>query len=299
MVSSLRIGFVPGDADQVMASAFVSAVGQALGTTLEPHQAADYRGLAAALEQGLAHMAWVPPVPAARALRTGAVQAAVVVVRNGATSYQTALIAHASSDIASLADLDGARAAWVDRDSASGYLLIRAALRGEGVSLTRAFGSETFVRSHAEVAHALRTGRADVGATFVSFTSGTRDVARAGWRAYGLEDDEVRLLLHAGPIPSDVLLVGRSVSGSHLAALQAAIVDARPALAHQTARDLLHADGFVRATDDHLAMLSDLLARLESPLASWPPLSGPGERGSTRPSDRVSTRPPAIDPGRR
>lgn len=293
MPPTLRIGLVPGE-DDALGSAFVAALGSALGMALETHQAADYRGLAAALEQGVAHIAWAPPVPAARALRSGNVQAAVVVVRNGTTSYQTALITHASTDLESLADLRDVRVAWVDRESASGYLLARAALRGEGVSLTRAFSEEMFVRSHAEVASALKTGRADVGATFVSFTSGTRDVARAGWRAYGLDDDDVRILLHAGPIPSDVLLVSRSIGGSHLAALQAAIVDARPALPHQTARDLLHADSFVRATDDHRAMLEELLVTLESPLASWPPPNA-DPRPSVRPGERVSTRPPAFE----
>ena len=46
------------------------------------------------------------------------------------------------------------RAAWVDRQSASGYVFIRAALRAKGVSLVDAFHEDLFLRSHAEVARA-------------------------------------------------------------------------------------------------------------------------------------------------
>lgn len=284
-MARLRIGLIPpgeGKSAIALREAFVSSLTDALGEPVEAHDAADYRSLAAALTTGVAHLGWMPPLVAARALRSGQVQAAVVVVRNGMTSYSTCLVTLAKSNLLALSDLTGTRAAWVDRESTSGYLLIRAALRAEGIAPVSAFSEELFVRSHTEVARALIDGRADVGATFLSFQSGTREIARAGWRAAGLDDDEVRVLLHAGPIPSDVFLVNNAISGSHLKALQAALADARPALTHQLAKELLHADAFVRATTDHTAMLEDLLTRLDVPLASWLPPR----------MDRTSSRPP-------
>jgi phosphonate transport system substrate-binding protein len=251
--------------------AFVSALGDLLGEPVEPHHAADYRGLCAALEHGLAHMAWVPPLAVARAMRSNSIVPAVVSVRNGMTSYSTALIALSRSPYKTVGDLKDLRAAWVDRESASGYLIIRASLRAAGISLARAFSEDLFLRSHAEVARAVSEGEADVGATFFSFQSGTRDIARAGWREGGLSDDDVTVVTQAGPIPSDVFVVHQSLAAITLKLLQTALVDARPANIHQLAKDLLHADGFVRASSEHMASLHSLLVSVDTPLASFPP----------------------------
>ena len=273
-VSGIRFGLIPlGQTPQaqLLTRGFLDALSDALGETVEPHHAADYRGLAAALDQGVAHMGWIPPVAAARALRNGTTSASVVAVRNGTTTYSTALIALAKSGIETVADLRGVRAAWVDRESASGYVVIRAHLRAMGVSPPSAFSEDKFCRSHGDVARALAEGTADVGATFFSFQSGTREIARAGWRDGGLADEDVHVVAHAGPIPSDVFVVHQSLPLALRKLAEASMVDARPALAHQLAKDLLHADSFLRATAEHVAMLEDLRAMVETPLASWPP----------------------------
>ena len=101
-------------------------------------------------------------------------------------------------------DLEGARAAWVDRQSVSGYLLIRAHLRSLGIMPERAFTSDRFFGSHEAVVRAVVDGSADVGATFIHLDErpGRREprILRAGWG-----DAKVRVIAHAGPIPSDVV----------------------------------------------------------------------------------------------
>lgn len=273
MLPRLRFGVIP-DSDQgyVAADRFAAALSSVLGVPVEVNRAIDYRVLLASLEQGRIELAWVPPLAAARAIRVGSVNEIAVTMRNGASSYHTGLITLKSGRIKTVADLDGHRAAWVDRESASGYLVIRAALREQGVSLVRAFRDEVFVRSHAEVARAVAEGRVDVGATCFNFVSGTVEIARSGFKDHGgVRDDAIHLVAQAGPIPSDVVAAHRSVPSRWLSAIQSALVDARPAAVHEAAKALVHADGFVRPTQEHREMLATLLAVVERPGGSVMP----------------------------
>ena len=267
MIQRLRFGVIP-ESEQGYAHAdrFAAAVSSVLAVPVEVHRAIDYRVLLASLEQGRIDLAWVPPLAAARAARAGTITEIALTMRNGASSYYTGLITLNDSNVRTLADLRGVRAAWVDRESASGYLVIRAALRASGVSLVSAFSEEIFVRSHAEVARALAERRVDVGATCFNFVSGTVEIARSGFKDHGgVRDDAIRLLAHAGPIPSDVVAAHRSLAPRWIHVLQTAIVDARPTAVHEAAKLLVHADGFVRPTLEHRDMLNQLLEKVDRP----------------------------------
>jgi phosphonate transport system substrate-binding protein len=271
-VDRLRLGLIPlgGDTGAVeRVGAFAEALGATLGVAVEQHKAGDYRALVAAFEQKLVDFAWMPPLSVARAMRSGSAFPAAIAVRNGTTSYMTGLLAMRTSKIASLDDLSGVRAAWVDRESASGYVVIRAALRARGVSLVDAFADEQFVRSHAEVARALREGRADVGGTCFNFVAGTVEIARSGYNDEGgLAHDAVRILAHAGPIPSDVFAVRSGVEPRALTLVQQALVDARPANVRELAMEWMHADGFARPTPAHLRMVEALYDVIDSPVGA-------------------------------
>ncbi len=248
----LRLGLIPlggdtGSADRV--EAFAATLGATLGVPVEQHKAADYRALVAAFEQKLVDFAWMPPLSVARAMRSRAAFPAAIALRNGTTSYMTGLLAMRSSRVASLADLKGVRAAWVDRESASGYVVIRAALRARGVSLVDAFADEIFVRSHAEVARALREGRADVGGTCFNFVAGSVEIARSGYNDEGgLAHEAVHILAHAGPIPSDVFAVRAGVEPRAPHA-RAAGARRRPPRPRARARDGVDARRRLRSPD--------------------------------------------------
>jgi phosphonate transport system substrate-binding protein len=258
----IRIGFIPmGDAEQ--ASARIAELAEALSVATEAevvaHRASDYRGLVAALEQGAVQVAWVPPLIAARAVRAGTIVPIAVSVRSGATSYSAALIAREGGRVQTTADLRGVRAAWVDRESASGYLAIRMALRASGLSLVDAFAEETFARSHTEVARLVATAAVDVGATYLSWSPDCATVERAGWLAIpGVDPKCIRVVVEAGPIPSDMFAVHSGLRKAVVQALETALIDGRPRGARRIARQLTQSDGFVRPTRDHLAMLEAL-----------------------------------------
>jgi len=258
---ALRLGLIPsGDERDEREREFVVSLSEALGAEVGVHHAADYRVVLTGLEQGLVDFAWLPPLVAARAVRGGLAEPIAVAVRYGDTYYSTVLVAPPASPIRAAHQLRGARVAWVDRESASGYVVLRAALARSGVRLAEAFSHEQFVRSHAAVARAVLSGEVDVGATCAHSEHGRVHFARSPYAGdAGLTDAELRVIFEAGPIPSDIFAVRHGVSPHVRSGIEAALMHAMPARVHAAARALMHADGFAAPTQEHQRMLAGLI----------------------------------------
>jgi phosphonate transport system substrate-binding protein len=258
---ALRLGLIPrgGDGD-ARETEFVRALAAALSADVEVHRAADYRVVVTGIQQHLVDFAWLPPLVAARAVRARLVDPLAIAVRHGVTSYSTALVARPDSRVRSIDDLNGVRVAWVDRESASGYVILRAALVRAGVRLAHAFSFETFVRSHAGVASAVRDGKVDVGATCVHADAGVLRIARSPYAGdAGLTSDDLRVVFEAGPIPSDLFAIRRDVPIRVRAQLEDALLCRKPQRAHAAALALMHADAFATPTQEHRRMLEALI----------------------------------------
>jgi phosphonate transport system substrate-binding protein len=260
-MAALRLGLIPrsgeGDARECE---FVASLSAAFGGQVDVHRAQDYRVVVAGLEQRLVDFAWLPPLVAARAVRRRLADAVAVAVRHGGTSYATVLVSRADSSVRSLGDLRGLRVAWVDRESASGYVVLRAALARAGVKLTEAFAREVFVRSHAAVARAVIDGEVDVGATCAHVEHGVRHFARSPFAGdAGLTTDQLQVVFEAGPIPSDLFAVRRDVPVRVRSVIEAALLHSMPPRVHAAARALMHADGFAVPTQEHRRMLEALI----------------------------------------
>ncbi len=277
MLGRVRLGLIPlGKEGEARVHAFARGLSELLGAGIDLHHAADYRALASATEQGLVHFAWLPPLAAARAVRSRVVVPAAVAVRHGVTSYYAGLVALESSPIRTVTDLKGCRVAWVDRESASGYIVIRAALRLQGVSLVDAFAQDLFVRSHAEVARAVDQGRADVGATCFNLIGGAVKMARSAYTGMiGEPLKNMRVVAEAGPVPSDLFAVHRDVPPVMLQKIETALVGARPVHVFEAAKAMMFADSFARPDGEHLRMLEKLY---EAVLAENAPRSVPPPR---------------------
>lgn len=247
---------------------FCAALGAALGTHASGLGVWHYHRLLEALEMGDIDVAWLPPILAAQAIARGRVLPIALPVREGAAFYSTALFVRPDARIRSAADLQGARAAWVDRRSAAGYLVIRAHLRKAGIDLDRAFSADQFHGAHDAVARAVHDGDAEVGATFVHFDPRSGAVLRAGWG-----DLPVRVIERAGPIPSDVLAIGTHVPDALRSAIQAALVGGEHRLLGQAAAALFSAESFLAPRPEHLEPLQVLLADLDEHARRLPPLA--------------------------
>jgi phosphonate transport system substrate-binding protein len=224
-----------------------------------PHVVSNYADLLAGLHWGEIQLAWLPPMVALRAITRGSAAPMVAPVRAGSAWYWTSLFVRSDSRIQELADLSGARVAWVDPYSAAGYLVIRASLRKQGIDLNRAFSEDRFLGTHDAVARAVVEGEADVGATFAHFDDGGR-IRAAGWGR-----SNMRVLKSAGPIPSDVLAGSSLLAPATMQLLSDTLTGSGHADVQRTARDLFGSTGFSAVDREHLGHLEELLGYLESP----------------------------------
>jgi phosphonate transport system substrate-binding protein len=230
---------------------FCRALSDATNLPIVPYAAPRYDRLLHRLKVGEIELAWLAPVVALEALRQGIVPV-VLPLRGSTPWFWTALFVREDSSIQSLADLPGAHAVWVDRESASGYLVIRASLRGEGVDIDRVFAAETFAGAHDAAVRAVMSDRKAVGATYVHLDS-NGGFARAGWGR-----ESVRVLRTAGPIPSDVLAASPTLGATQIARVRDALVSGGSKALTQATSALFAARGFLAAERPHLAHLEML-----------------------------------------
>ncbi len=241
---------------------FCRALGAATGLEVTGIALWHYHRLIESMEMGDVDVAWLPPILAAQAACDGRAIPLAVPVRGGVSSYSTALFVAESSRVRSHTELAGARAAWVDRQSVSGYLLIRAHLRSLGIDPESTFASDRFLGSHEAVVRAVIEGSADVGATFIHLDErpGRRAprILRAGWGEAG-----VRVIAHAGPIPSDVVAASARLGVGEARLVQEALLQGRHAGLRAGSLGLMGADIFVEPVAAHLRGLALLLPRLD------------------------------------
>jgi phosphonate transport system substrate-binding protein len=252
----------PGTTRQLL-DEFCRALAVATGAEVTARGMWHYHRLLEALDTGEVDLAWLPPILALNATARRRVIPLVLPVRNGVSAYSTALFTRPDSRIRTIADLDAARAAWVDRQSAAGYQIIRAYLRTRGVDLDRAFCADQFLGAHDAVARAVLDGEADVGATFVYMDPDGGGIRHAGWGK-----SPVHIVAHAGPIPSDVIAATIRMPAGVSRLVQRVLVEGGNPELERTARALLGAEGFVAPLPEHLEPLESLLGGLDEPGAT-------------------------------
>jgi phosphonate transport system substrate-binding protein len=263
-VTSVQGATAPTPVLEARLRAFALALGAATSMPTRPVGYDDYPALLDAMAHRELEIGWLPPVLAMRAAAAGRALPIAIPVRRGVASFHSALFAPVGSTILRPPDLVDARVAWVDRQSASGYLVIRAALRAQGVEFARAFSQELFFGSHQAVVRAVLDGKADVGATYLHHDSSGAGVWRAGWG-----DASVHVVARVGPIPSDVIAAGVHVPVAQIRAVQQALLTPTNLPLLDAARALLEADRFVIAESQHLRPLEELLDFLEDAARPW------------------------------
>jgi phosphonate transport system substrate-binding protein len=207
----LRFGVGPiaaGEDRAKIRSHAESALARAAGSHAILVVTPTYKELEDKLEQGEIDLAWLPPALCVRAIERGATLL-LGCVRASAKTYRAVIFVRADSSRRDPADLAGARAAWVDPDSCSGYLFPRIALSEEhGLDPAKLFSEEKMLGSHAAVIDAVKKKTADCGATFAS----------------GVPDD-MRWIVTSAPIPSDAVCASPTMDRAHRDALGAALAE--------------------------------------------------------------------------
>lgn len=229
-----------------------------LGVPVTPRVLGSYAALKEEVEAGRAQIAWAPPRIAIDLEDAGLVSIDLCCVRGGQVAYHAALFTRHASPVETLKDLKGRHAAWVDADSAAGYLLPRTRLSAEGLDPANLFGKESFLGTHARVAVAVLAGDADVGGTYLSLDPRTGRPISAGWLDAGAGINGALILATAGPIPSDTIVLSRRIPAARKAPIVEALL-ALPAAVPDAVGQILNAEGFAPALPSHFEALRKIV----------------------------------------
>jgi phosphate/phosphite/phosphonate ABC transporter binding protein len=227
------------------------------GLGVAPCVVPSYEALAGGVVAGEIDLAWAPPLVAIELEDRESAAPLVVIKRSLRAGYHSALFARADAPYRRVEDLVGLTAAWVSRDSASGYFVPRWHLRSLGVDLDRAFLREIFCATHEAVTEAVMSGSANVGATHVGLEPITGQLAASPWLSMGAAASSVRVLLLIGPIPGDLIVVNVRVAAAQRRQLTGALLSVR-ADEDDAARGLFQASCFEPVPEGHLSLLRRL-----------------------------------------
>jgi phosphonate transport system substrate-binding protein len=238
---------------------FAAALEKRLGSAVTVAVSYDYSALLKMLLAGGAELAWMPPIIHARAVAAGAKLVALT-ERGGVLGYRSALLVRGDSGLVQVGQLRAARAAWVDKASASGYLFPRLHLLAAGLDPAQAFASERFYGSATSACHAVARREADLCACFLS-TANEATAAQREVEATFKTGATLRVLDVTARIPPDGFVVAASVDAAIAGKLSSELLklhrfdDGRVAL-----RELLQAERLAEVQDQVVRDLSRLVA---------------------------------------
>jgi phosphate/phosphite/phosphonate ABC transporter binding protein len=237
---------IPSAAVAPRVDALAAWMSEHSGLAIERSDASSYEALAMAVREGKVDVAWLPPIVLVRLAE--AVTALGSILRNGRTSYESALIVRADSKIKSVEKLRGHRAGWVDPWSAAGFVLPRVKMVERGMDPRASFRTETFYGSHRAAIEALRDGACDVVGTYAR-ADDSGEITRGAWNE--VEGADVRVLASMGAIPPDVIAVRRNmlprIHEKLLEALRAACTDEK---AKKTVKEIFGGDDLAEGLAD-------------------------------------------------
>jgi serine/threonine-protein kinase len=212
---------------------------------VRPVVVGDYLALVEAVSEGEVDFAWMPPVSFVRAADRG-VGLVALAERYGRPTYEAAIVVRADSPLIELADLRGKSIAYVDRESASGYvfasdLIVRELGAG-------ALKEEHFQGSHKAAIDAVARKWVDAGVTYVVRDNNGR-IVHSGWLELGTPNDvPLRVLATTCGIPCDAIAHRPGLAPGIVERLAKTLTDiADDAEGKAILAEVFHSSGMVRA----------------------------------------------------
>jgi phosphonate transport system substrate-binding protein len=159
------------------------------------------------LSSGEIHVGWAPPLLVKSLVKRRTATPVSCPRRQGGLSYHAALFSRARSRFRTLPELEGARAAWVDPASLSGYVVACRWLEQNGRNPEQLFSKQLTLKTHSAVSRAVLGGDADVGATYANLDPNGGRIVDAGWSEIGAGEGDVHVIATIGPVPADSIVV--------------------------------------------------------------------------------------------
>lgn len=261
-VVKVRIGFNPtqnSDELTVAAQAIADYLEEQLAGQIEVEVflPTEYRGLIEAMRSNNLDFAFFPPDGYVIANREADAQVLLKSVRNGNPFYWSAIIARKDSGITDIPGLEDKTIAWVDPNSAAGYIFPRAALVSAGINPDDFFANQTFAGKHDAAVLAVLNGSVDAAATFAN---DDENVSGAWTQFLDAEQaEQLTAIFYTKPIPGDTFSVSETFQGQYPELTQQ-ISDAIAAIKAPDSTllaDLYRIDYMESATDDDYAVVRE------------------------------------------
>lgn len=243
-IPQIRIGILGGEneADRMgRYGAYGQLIEQTFGVPVRLFQASDYSGVVQAFAGRHIEMASMSPAAYAAAWveSNGNVEPFLVTQEaDGSTSYIAVMYTRADSGITSLEGMRGKSMAWADPNSASGFLIPRAALRQAGINPETFFGRTGFAGGHEQAIVAVLGRQFDAGVTWSSSVGEesqgfSRGMLRATAEKGLLNMRDIRIIWRSGPIQNGPLVVRKDTPAefkADMTAFHLALPAAYPAI---------------------------------------------------------------------
>lgn len=227
-------------------------LGNEIGRTIVPRVALSYEEIFPLFERNAVDFAWLPPLSYLRLRKDDLARTLCVNARH--SEYHAVLAVRTDSRHGTLDKLQGARIAWVDPHSTTGYILGRLDLVSRGIDPKTTLGEERFYGSHDAAARAVHEGRSDVLGTFAEYEDGR--IVRSGFSSFGKTTDW-RILLRGSASPPDVLAAHTGIDEALGASLKRALFKAMDEDATRSrVRDAFHVEHFEEADESRYAAFS-------------------------------------------
>lgn len=214
----VRIGFNPTqNSDQLRpaAQAIADFIEKEFKGTVEVEIfiPTEYRGLIEAMRGGNLDFAFYPPDGYVIAHRDVGAQVLLKSVRGTSPYYWSAIIVRKDSGIKNVRQLEGKTIAWVDKNSAAGYVFPRAALVTAGLEPDKLFSKQIFAGKHDSAVLAVLNKSVDAAATFAN-----DDKNKSGaWTQFLKPEEAAQLtaIFYSKPIPGDTFSVSKQFQAKY------------------------------------------------------------------------------------
>jgi phosphonate transport system substrate-binding protein len=241
-----------------------------LGVPCDVDVAPRYTDVRQAVLDATHDVVWAPPLICGHV--ADHVRSILTAVRSGSTSSSAALIVRKHSDLHELSDLQGARAAWVDKLSMGGYWSAFALLRQQGYQPSTLFRDQGFCGSYRDAILAVAAGHADLTSVYARIDADDADIEDALEEMVGDPARLLRVLSRTPPAPYDALVVTRRMPEDAAASVEQALLSLRPRSLREGAvlLQVCQSEGFARLDRSAYAWLEHASPSLDrEPSGQW------------------------------
>ncbi len=173
----------------------------------------EYSGLIEAMRSGNLDFAFFPPDGFVLAQRDANAQVLLKSVRFGNPFYWSAIIVRKDSGITSVGALEDKTIAWVDPNSAAGYVFPRSEIILAGIEPDNFFSNQTFAGAHDAAVLSVLNGSVDAAATFAN---DAENISGAWTQFLDAEQAaELTSIFYSRPIPGDTFSVSKSFGDTY------------------------------------------------------------------------------------